>query len=83
MAVTIPVVLWFSLLAVASADQWNTQDFMKREHSLIKPYQGGGFGIPNWDFLGSTMVTGSHIRLTPDAQSKFGALWNRIVSHTE
>lgn len=20
--------------------EWNTKDFMKREHSLIKPYQG-------------------------------------------
>ena len=24
---------------------------------LVKPYQGSGFGVPNWDFLGSTMVT--------------------------
>ena len=52
---------------------------MKREHSLIKPYQGSGFGIPNWDFLGSTMVTGTHIRLTSDVQSQQGAIWNTVV----
>lgn len=36
--------------------------------------------IPNWDFMGSTMVTNNYIRLTPDLQSKQGALWNSIVS---
>ena len=46
--------------------EWNTKDFLKREHSLIKPYQGSGFGVPNWDFQGSTMVTSNYIRLTPD-----------------
>ena len=28
------------LLAVVSCDQWNTKDYMKREHSLMKPYTG-------------------------------------------
>lgn len=41
---------------------------------------GTGFGIPNWDFLGSVMVTGSYVRLTPNEQSKQGALWNKLVS---
>lgn len=36
--------------------------------------------IPYWDFMGSTMVTNNYIRLTPDLQSKQGALWNSIVS---
>jgi len=58
--------------------EWNTKDFQKREHSLVKPYQGAGFGVPNWDFLGSTMVTSNYIRLTPDQRSKQGALWNKI-----
>ena len=58
--------------------EWNTKDFQKREHSLIKPYQGSGFGVPNWDFQGSTMVTSNYIRLTPDQRSKQGALWNKI-----
>ena len=58
--------------------EWNTKDFQKREHSLSKPYQGSGFGVPNWDFQGSTMVTSNFIRLTPDQKSKQGALWNKI-----
>lgn len=36
--------------------------------------------IPNWDFMGSTMVTNNYIRLTPDLQSKQGALWNSVAS---
>ncbi|XP_023220156.1 vesicular integral-membrane protein VIP36-like [Centruroides sculpturatus] len=58
--------------------QWNTKDYLKREHSLIKPYQGSGMTIPNWDFVGSTMVTTNYIRLTPDQQSKRGSLWNNV-----
>lgn len=63
------------LLTMSSAE-WNTKEYMKKEHSLIKPYQGTGFGMHNWDFVGSTMVTGSHVRLTPNEQSKQGAIWN-------
>lgn len=48
---------------------------MKREHSLIKPYQTG-LSIPFWDFLGHTMVTNDFVRLTPDKQSRSGSLWN-------
>ncbi|XP_025834510.1 VIP36-like protein [Agrilus planipennis] len=58
--------------------QWNTNEYMKREHSLIKPYQGSGTGILHWDFIGSTMVTNNYIRLTPDLQSKSGAIWNSV-----
>lgn len=36
--------------------------------------------IPFWDFAGSTMVTNNYVRLTPDLQSKTGALWNSVVS---
>lgn len=36
--------------------------------------------IPYWDFLGNTIVTNNYIRLTPDLQSKQGALWNAVVS---
>ncbi|XP_064465914.1 vesicular integral-membrane protein VIP36-like [Ornithodoros turicata] len=61
-----------------ATSQWNTKDYFKREHSLVKPYQGGGMTIPNWDFLGNTMVTNSYIRLTPDHQSKRGAIWNKV-----
>jgi len=67
----------FSFLTLVKAE-WNTKDFQKREHSLVKPYQGSGFGVPNWDFQGSTMVTSNYIRLTPDQRSKQGALWNKL-----
>lgn len=36
--------------------------------------------MPYWDFMGSTMVTNNYVRLTPDLQSKQGALWNAVVS---
>ncbi|KAL0277462.1 UNVERIFIED_CONTAM: hypothetical protein PYX00_004728 [Menopon gallinae] len=34
--------------------------------------------IPYWDFVGNTIVTNNYIRLTPDAQSKQGAIWNSV-----
>lgn len=43
-------------------------------------YLGSGMTIPYWDFMGSTMVTNNYIRLTPDSQSKQGAIWNSVVS---
>ena len=42
---------------------------------------GSGMTVPQWDFVGSTMVTNSHIRLTSDHQSKQGAIWNNVVRH--
>ena len=36
--------------------------------------------IPNWDFIGNTMVTTSFIRLTTDTQSRLGGIWNKVVS---
>ncbi|KAI8777721.1 vesicular integral-membrane protein VIP36-like [Biomphalaria glabrata] len=72
--------IWtFLLIFVICVDgEWNTKDFQRREHSLIKPYQGSGMNVPQWDFLGSTMVTNNYIRLTPDRQSKMGAIWNNV-----
>lgn len=43
---------------------------------------GTGMTMPYWDFMGSTMVTNNYIRITPDLQSKQGALWNSVVSIT-
>jgi len=34
--------------------------------------------MPFWDFMGSVVVTSNYVRLTPDLQSKFGALWNSV-----
>ncbi|XP_005992439.1 vesicular integral-membrane protein VIP36 isoform X1 [Latimeria chalumnae] len=54
-------------------------EHLKREHSLIKPYQGvGSSSMPLWDFGGSTMLTSQYIRLTPDERSKQGCIWNRV-----
>ncbi|XP_040394308.1 VIP36-like protein isoform X2 [Cygnus olor] len=73
--------LW--LLAVAlrlggpRAEQ--TEEHLKREHSLSKPYQGVGSASSGlWDLQGNAMVMTQYIRLTPDAQSKRGAVWNRV-----
>ena len=35
--------------------------------------------IPFWEFRGTTVVTSSYVRLTPDRQSKMGNLWNTTV----
>lgn len=65
-------------LVSSSLAEWNTKDFMKREHSLIKPYQTSATTIPFWDIIGHTIVAPDHIRLTPDSQSKSGAIWNSV-----
>ncbi|XP_013141948.1 PREDICTED: vesicular integral-membrane protein VIP36 [Papilio polytes] len=62
--------------------EWNTRDYIMRQHSLTKPYQGSGMSVPHWDFLGSTIVTSNYVRLTPDMQSKSGAIWNTSPCQT-
>ncbi|XP_062340013.1 lectin, mannose-binding 2-like a isoform X2 [Osmerus eperlanus] len=55
------------------------EEFLKREHSLSKPYQGvGSFGSSHWELMGDAMVTTDQVRLTPDLQSRQGAVWSRI-----
>ncbi|KAK9974914.1 hypothetical protein ABG768_022979 [Culter alburnus] len=57
----------------------NTYEFLKREYSLTKPYQGlGSSSSSHWEFMGNTMIMPEHIRLTPDLQSRQGAVWSRI-----
>ncbi|XP_056427321.1 VIP36-like protein isoform X2 [Hyla sarda] len=64
-------------LYVVTADQ--TDDYLKREHSLSKPYQGVGSSPSSlWDLSGNVLVTPQYVRLTPDLQSKQGAVWNRM-----
>ncbi|XP_053822469.1 VIP36-like protein isoform X2 [Vidua chalybeata] len=64
-------------LGGAAAEQ--TEEHLKREHSLSKPYQGVGSASSGlWDLLGNAMVMTQFIRLTPDVQSKQGAVWNRV-----
>lgn len=74
------ILIYFLIVGILRSvnAEWSTKDYMKREHSLIRPYQGSGMTIPYWDFMGSTMVTNNYIRLTPDLQSKQGAIWNSI-----
>ncbi|XP_067879495.1 VIP36-like protein isoform X2 [Heterodontus francisci] len=57
-----------------------TEEYLKREHSLVTPYQGLGASSSgsHWDLSGNTMVTSHFVRLTPDLQSKQGAIWNRV-----
>ncbi|KAG7490879.1 VIP36 [Solea senegalensis] len=55
------------------------EEFLKREYSLSKPYRGLGFSSSSfWDLMGNAMVTPDHVRLTPDLQSRQGAVWSRI-----
>ncbi|XP_069622728.1 VIP36-like protein isoform X2 [Ranitomeya imitator] len=64
-------------LCAVAADQ--TEEYLKREHSLSKPYQGVGSSSSSlWDLMGSVLVTPQYVRLTPDSQSKHGAVWNRM-----
>ncbi|XP_073509788.1 VIP36-like protein isoform X3 [Phyllobates terribilis] len=64
-------------LCAVAADQ--TEEYLKREHSLSKPYQGVGSSSSSlWDIMGSVLVTPQYVRLTPDSQSKQGAVWNRM-----
>ncbi|KAM6965476.1 lectin, mannose-binding 2-like b [Aplochiton taeniatus] len=60
-------------------DGYEVDDFLKREYSLTKPYQGLGFSSSShWDLMGNAMITPEHVRLTPDHQSRQGAVWSRI-----
>lgn len=44
-------------------------------------FAGLGFSSSSqWDLMGTAMVTPDHVRLTPDLQSRQGAVWSRIVS---
>ncbi|XP_078523097.1 VIP36-like protein isoform X1 [Lissotriton helveticus] len=73
-------VLMYVLILLAEvllADQ--TDEYLKREHSLSKPYGGVGTSSSSlWDIQGNALVTPQYIRLTPDMQSKQGAIWNRV-----
>ncbi|KAI6215911.1 L-type lectin-like domain-containing protein [Aphelenchoides besseyi] len=56
--------------------------YFKREHSLIKPYQGAGMDVNYWDITGSTMVTSQQIRLTQNLQGRRGGIWNAMPVQT-
>ncbi|KAJ8005883.1 hypothetical protein DPEC_G00122530 [Dallia pectoralis] len=68
------------LKAQCMADEvYDMDDFLKREYSLTKPYQGlGSSSSSYWDMMGNALITTEHVRLTPDLQSRQGAVWSRI-----
>ncbi|KAL6466031.1 hypothetical protein MHYP_G00261640 [Metynnis hypsauchen] len=58
---------------------YEPEEFLKREYSLTKPYQGlGSSSSSHWELSGNAMITPEHVRLTPDLQSRQGAVWSRI-----
>ncbi|XP_041854992.1 lectin, mannose-binding 2-like b [Melanotaenia boesemani] len=64
---------------LANDQDQEDQEFLKREYSLAKPYRGLGFSSSSqWDLMGTAMVTPDQVRLTPDLQSRQGAVWSRI-----
>ncbi|XP_023674471.1 lectin, mannose-binding 2-like a isoform X3 [Paramormyrops kingsleyae] len=76
---------WIILLLLAISrkcwceDGHEMEEFLKREYSLSKPYQGiGSSSSSHWELMGDAMITTDHVRLTPDMQSKQGAVWSRI-----
>ncbi|XP_038064707.1 vesicular integral-membrane protein VIP36-like [Patiria miniata] len=62
--------------------QDNPADYFKREHSLMRPYTGSGASLPMWDMQGHTMITNNYVRLTPDRQSRQGAIWNKVPNRS-
>uniref|UniRef100_H3CUF4 Lectin, mannose-binding 2-like a n=1 Tax=Tetraodon nigroviridis TaxID=99883 RepID=H3CUF4_TETNG len=63
-------------------DDHEMEEFLKREYSLSKPYQGvGSLGSSHWELMGDAMVTTEQVRLTPDMQSRQGAVWSRVPCH--
>ncbi|ELK30947.1 Vesicular integral-membrane protein VIP36 [Myotis davidii] len=75
-----PLLLLLLLGPVAADITDGNSEHLKREHSLIKPYQGvGSSSMPLWDFQGSTILTSQYVRLTPDERSKEGSIWNHQI----
>uniref|UniRef100_A0A8C5DPJ0 L-type lectin-like domain-containing protein n=1 Tax=Gouania willdenowi TaxID=441366 RepID=A0A8C5DPJ0_GOUWI len=49
------------------------------EENLFQSSQDLRLGVGSqWDFSGSTLVTSSYVRLTPDERSKQGSIWNTV-----
>jgi len=70
------LVIIFMLPSIAFS-AWNTNEYMRREHSLIRPFHGSGSSLNNWNLMGSAFASDSFIRLTPDARSAQGGIWNK------
>ncbi|KAK9532427.1 hypothetical protein VZT92_009809 [Zoarces viviparus] len=74
--------LMFASSRCSADDDHEMEEFLKREYSLSKPYQGvGSLGSSHWELMGDAMVTTDQVRLTPDKQSRQGAVWSRLPCH--
>ncbi|XP_056314874.1 lectin, mannose-binding 2-like a isoform X1 [Danio aesculapii] len=63
-------------------DGHEMEEFLKREYTLSKPYQDVGVsGSSHWELMGDALVSSDYVRLTPDQQSKQGAIWSRVPCH--
>ncbi|KAM9793784.1 lectin, mannose-binding 2-like a isoform X2 [Syngnathus typhle] len=63
-------------------DDHEMEEFLKREYSLTKPYQAvGSLSSSHWELMGDAMVTTEQVRLTPDMQSRQGAVWSKLPCH--
>ncbi|XP_064828188.1 VIP36-like protein isoform X3 [Oncorhynchus masou masou] len=79
---TFVIILITTCRSFADDDNHEMEEFLKREHSLSKPYQGvGSSSSSHWELMGDAMVTTEQVRLTTDMQSKQGAVWSRIPCH--
>eukprot|EP00049_Salpingoeca_infusionum_P000599 m.41150 g.41150 ORF g.41150 m.41150 type:complete len:364 (-) comp10521_c0_seq3:293-1384(-) len=65
-----------AMSVVAQKKHYDPSGFVHRMHSVNQPYLAADMVVPHWDFIGNTVITDDYIRLTPDRQSKRGALWN-------
>lgn len=76
------ILLTLNVSRCFSDDDHEMEEFLKREFSLSKPYQGvGSFGSSHWELMGDAMVTTEQVRLTADMQSRQGAVWSRTPCH--
>uniref|UniRef100_A0A3B4A0A9 L-type lectin-like domain-containing protein n=1 Tax=Periophthalmus magnuspinnatus TaxID=409849 RepID=A0A3B4A0A9_9GOBI len=76
------ILLFLHTSSCFSDDDHEMEEFLKREFSLSKPYQGvGSLGSSHWELMGDAMVTTEQVRLTPDLQSRQGAVWSRVPCH--
>ncbi|KAJ8379833.1 hypothetical protein SKAU_G00006110 [Synaphobranchus kaupii] len=76
--------LLFTTSRCWSVEGYEREEFLKREYSLTKPYQGlGSSSSSHWDLMGTAMITTEHVRLTPDLQSRQGAVWSRIPCYLQ
>ncbi|UJR21367.1 hypothetical protein I4U23_024459 [Adineta vaga] len=72
--------LWiFLFILINYINAQESDAYEVREHSLVRPYPSV-FSTSNsyWHLYGHSIATDQYIRLTLDAQSKFGGLWNMI-----